>query len=166
MFSAFFSLRHGHSPRSLIFGGAALPPPSAAPQSVMEVQPGESMRMVLVLRLQRCGGDLLPGFFASTHAIYDMSFASSGSESVFHLFVLLLRDSRRFPLCSVSSPGRAPIGLLLSESLCEDVDECVFFFSLIVVFFILPFPRYLARNSLGSSACVSVEGGAVFFLSF
>ena len=38
--SAFFSLRHGHSPRSLIFGGAALPPSSAATQSVMVVQPG------------------------------------------------------------------------------------------------------------------------------
>ena len=115
MSSAFFSLRHGHSPRSLIFGGAALPPPSAAPQSVMEVQPGGSMRMVLVLRLQRCGGDLLPGFFASTHAISGASFASSGSESVFRPSVLLLRDSRRVPLCSVSFPGHAPISLLLWE---------------------------------------------------
>ena len=41
--------------------------------------------------------------------------ASSGWESGFHPSVLLLRDSRHVPLCSVSFPGHAPISLLLWE---------------------------------------------------
>ena len=132
-------LRHGHSPHSLVFSGAALPPPSAAPQSVLEVQSGGYMRMVLVLRrcamcaslLQRCRRQsasswiILRRFFASIHAISGASFASSGPEGVFRPSILL-RVSRRFLQCSVSPSGHAPIGLLLWKSSSGDVDERVF----------------------------------------